>query len=145
MKFLILTFCLLFSFSSFAQKRVGVNTKEPKQTLDVKGSIVADSNIYVGHKLHIKQGANATMGEATLVAGLVTVFTNKISPTSKVFLSYKKPIFTGIDISVLVCPPELIVDKVSFVIKSELLYPEPNNTENFDNHSVIEWWIVDGY
>jgi hypothetical protein len=145
MKNFILSFLLFTTSNIFAQKRVGVNTTTPKQTLDVNGSIVADSNIFVGHKLHIKQGANATFGEATLVAGLVTVFTNKISPTSKVFLSYKKPIFTGIDISVLVCPPELIVDKVSFVIKSELLYPFPNNTENLDNNSELYWWIVDGY
>lgn len=145
MKNFILSFLVFATSHIFAQKRVGINTTTPQQTLDVNGSIAADSNIFVGHKLHIKKGANSTFGEATLVGGLATVFTNKISPTSKVFLSYKKPIFTGIDISVLVCPPELIVDKVSFVIKSELLYPFPYNTENLDNHSVLDWWIVDGY
>jgi len=145
MKSYILIFIQLISLSIFAQKRVGINQTDPKFTLDVKGNISADSNVFVGHKLNIKEGANASIGEATLIGGLAQVFTNKISTNSKVLIWYKKPIFTGIDISVLVCPPELIVDKVSFVIKSELLYPFPNNTENLDNHSVIEWWIVEGY
>jgi len=142
MKSYILIFIQLISLSIFAQKRVGINQTDPKFTLDVKGNISADSNVFVGHKLNIKEGANASIGEATLIGGLAQVFTNKISTNSKVLIWYKKPIFTGVDISFLYCPQELIIDKTSFVIKSELLYPDPNNLANEANNSIVYWWII---
>lgn len=142
MRLLFIYILLFLSFQSFSQKNIGINQKNPKFTLDVKGNISADSNVYVGHKLNIKEGVNASIGEATLVGGLVQVFTNKISTNSKVMVWYKKPIFTGVDISFLYCPQELIIDKTSFVIKSELLYPDPNNLVNEANNSIVYWWII---
>lgn len=41
----------------------------------------------VGDGLKIKEGANATMGRAVLVAGVVIVNTNKVTATSEIFLT----------------------------------------------------------
>jgi len=142
MKLTFIIISLLLTNSVLSQKNVGINQKNPKFTLDVNGNISADSNVYVGHKLNIKEGENASIGEITLVGGLAQVFTNKISTTSKVLVWYKKPSFTSVDISVLYCPQELIIDKNSFIIKSELIYPEPFNLVNEGNNSTVYWWII---
>lgn len=41
----------------------------------------------VGTGLYVKEGTNACMGAATLVAGTVTVSTNKVTATSRIFLT----------------------------------------------------------
>lgn len=41
--------------------------------------------------LLVKEGTNAAMGVATLVAGTVTVNTNKVTATSRIFLTCQTP------------------------------------------------------
>jgi hypothetical protein len=48
----------------------------------------ADAKIAtVGFGLYVKEGTNATMGTATLVAGTVTVATSKVTANSRIFIS----------------------------------------------------------
>lgn len=48
----------------------------------------ADAKIgTVGFGLYVKEGTNATMGTATLVAGTVTVATSKVTANSRIFIS----------------------------------------------------------
>lgn len=136
MKFFILSFLILSTPTIFAQN-VGVNTEAPKYTLDVNGDVL------VRQKLHIKKGLNATIGQDTLVAGLVQVFTNKITKGSMVFFSYKKPNFGTLEPFVLRVREEDIVEGVSFIIRSELAYPEPFNLVNENDNSILKWWIVE--
>lgn len=52
------------------------------------GGIPVDTKIStVGKGLYIKEGTNATMGVATLVAGTVTVSTTKVTANSRIFLT----------------------------------------------------------
>jgi hypothetical protein len=49
----------------------------------VSGDIVIDT---AGRGLKVREGANATMGTATLVAGTVTINTTKVTANSRIFL-----------------------------------------------------------
>lgn len=59
-------------------------------TLDGNGGLLLNGNITmnsVGKGLLVKEGANATMGTATLVAGTVVVSTTKVTANSRIFLT----------------------------------------------------------
>ena len=64
--------------------RVGIATTTPGNRLDVAGSI---ASVTVGHGLKIKEGSNAKMGVATLVAGTVTVSNTSVTASSRIFLT----------------------------------------------------------
>lgn len=49
-----------------------------------------------GNGLYIKEGTNATMGVATLVAGAVTVNTTKVSTNSRIFLTVQGGTITNV-------------------------------------------------
>ncbi len=48
-------------------------------------------NVFIGTALYIREGANATCGVATLVAGTVTVSTNKVTANSRIHLTVNNP------------------------------------------------------
>jgi hypothetical protein len=50
----------------------------------------------VGKGLYVKEGSNATMGTATLVAGTVTVSTTKVTANSRIFLTVNGGTLTNI-------------------------------------------------
>lgn len=62
---------------------IGTSTINQKLTLD-GGSIAI---VTAGHGLRVKEGSNAKMGIATLVAGAVTVSTTAVTATSRIFLT----------------------------------------------------------
>lgn len=136
MKILLLFLSLLFNNIIISQK-IGINTKNPKKTLDINGDLL------ISGKLYIKNGLNSSLGEAVLVSGLAQVFTKKITKKSVVFFSYKKPNFGTLEPFVLIVREEDIVDGVSFIIRSELAYPEPFNLVNENDNSILKWWIVE--
>jgi len=136
MKIILLFLSLLFNNIIISQK-IGINTKNPKKTLDINGDLL------ISGKLYIKNGLNSSLGEAVLVSGLAQVFTKKITKKSVVFFSYKKPNFGTLEPFVLIVREEDIVDGVSFIIRSELAYPEPFNLVNENDNSILKWWIVE--
>lgn len=68
--------------------RLGVGTASPTEKLDVAGNILLTT---AGNGLKIKEGTNATMGVATLVAGTVTVNTTKVTANSRIFITNNTP------------------------------------------------------
>lgn len=136
MKITLLFLSLLFNNIIISQK-IGINTKNPKKTLDINGDLL------IRDKLYIKNGLNSSIGEAMLVSGLAKVFTKKITKKSVVFFSYKKPNFGTLEPFILIVREEDIVDGVSFIIRSELAYPEPFNLVNENDNSILKWWIVE--
>jgi hypothetical protein len=142
MKGILITISILSLSFAVAQKRVGINQNSPKYTLDIKGNVGVDSSLFIGHKIHINEALNASVGEAQLINGIAQVFPNKIGINSKVFLSYKKPNFSTAETCVMFVPKDQIIDKVSFVIKSELNYPEPFNIINENDNSIVYWWVI---
>ena len=136
MKIILLFLSLLFNNIIISQK-IGINTKNPKKTLDINGDLL------ISGKLYIKNGLNSSLGEAVLVSGIAQVFTKKITKKSVVFFSYKKPNFGTLEPFVLIVREEDIVDGVSFIIRSELAYPEPFNLVNENDNSILKWWIVE--
>ena len=82
----------------------------------------------VGNGLYVKEGTNATMGRAVLVAGTVTVSTTKASATMEVNLTHR--IAGG---TLGVASVGTVAAGTSFVI---------NSSSNTDT-STINWWIVE--
>jgi hypothetical protein len=73
------------SFSGY-----GLGASQPTATLHVQGTVKLDGSVTLptaGNGILIKEGTNATMGVATLVAGTVTVSTNKVTANSRIFLT----------------------------------------------------------
>lgn len=64
--------------------KVGIGTATPNKKLGVNGDVALET---AGNGHYIKEGTDATMGVATLVAGTVTVSTNKVTASSRIFLS----------------------------------------------------------
>lgn len=62
----------------------GVNTNAPSAEWDVAGDIQVKT---AGKGYKIAEGANATMGQATLVAGTVTVNTTAVTANSRIILT----------------------------------------------------------
>lgn len=137
MKITLLFLSLLLLNNNVISQKVGINTTNPQETLDINGDLL------IRDKLYIKNGLNSSIGEAMLVSGLAKVFTKKITKKSVVFFSYKKPNFGTLEPFVLIVREEDIVDGVSFIIRSELAYPEPFNLVNENDNSILKWWIVE--
>jgi len=137
MKITLLFLSLLLLNNNVISQKVGINTTNPQETLDINGDLL------IRDKLYIKNGLNSSIGEAMLVSGLAKVFTKKITKKSVVFFSYKKPNFGTLEPFILIVREEDIVDGVSFIIRSELAYPEPFNLVNENDNSILKWWIVE--
>lgn len=75
----------------------------------------------------IEEGSNATMGQATLTAGAVTVTTNRVAANSRIFVSRQTLGGTAghLDIGT-------ITAGTSFTIESS------SGTDT----SVVNWWII---
>lgn len=71
-------------YTDASTDRVGIGIAAPTEKLGVNGNIALET---AGNGLQIKEGTNGTMGVATLVAGTVTVSTNKVTATSRIFLT----------------------------------------------------------
>lgn len=63
---------------------VGIGTASPSEILDVSGNVQLKTS---GNGFKVKEGTNATMGVATMVAGTVTVSTTKVTASSRIFLT----------------------------------------------------------
>ena len=137
MKIVLLFLSLLLLNNIVISQKIGINTKNPQKTLDINGDLL------IRDKLYVKNGLNSSLGEAVLVSGLAQVFTKKITKKSVVFFSYKKPNFGTLEPFVLIVREEDILDGVSFIIRSELAYPEPFNLVNENDNSILKWWIVE--
>lgn len=70
-------------FVNAGTNRVGISTNAPTKTLGVDGDLALET---AGNGHYIKEGTNATMGSATLVAGTVVVSTTKVTASSRIFL-----------------------------------------------------------
>lgn len=103
--------------------KVGVGTTTPSERLDVVG------NLKLTGKFITPSGANAIVETDTLVAGTVTVNTNKIATNSVIFLTRNTPSGTLGELSV---PSASIVDGVSFTI----------NSSSATETSTINWFII---
>lgn len=103
--------------------KVGIGTTTPSERLDVVG------NLKLTGKFITPSGANAIVETDTLVAGTVTVNTNKIATNSVIFLTRNTPSGTLGELSV---PSASIVDGVSFTI----------NSSSATETSTINWFII---
>lgn len=65
----------------------GLDANIYRQTANVLGTDSSVSLQVVGRGFSIKEGANATMGTATLAAGTVVVNTTKVTANSRIFLT----------------------------------------------------------
>ena len=63
---------------------VGFGTTTPVEIVDISGNIQLKS---IGNKIKIKEGSNASMGIATLVAGTVTVPNTIVTANSRIMLT----------------------------------------------------------
>jgi len=106
-----------------ADTKVGIGTTTPSERLDVVG------NLKLTGKFITPSGANAIVETDTLVAGTVTVNTNKIATNSVIFLTRNTPSGTLGELSV---PSASIVDGVSFTI----------NSSSATETSTINWFII---
>lgn len=98
--------------------------------LDVKmvgGHLTVET---AGKGLKIKEGTNATMGRATLVAGTVVVATNRATTTMEVFLSGRNTVGVVLHGELTV---SAVVAGISFTILSSLA----GDTRQ------ICWWIIE--
>lgn len=66
--------------------RLGVGTNAPGYPLDVRGMVAVGT---AGAGFAVKEGANAKMGTAVLVAGTVTVSTTAVTASSRIFLTHQ--------------------------------------------------------
>lgn len=66
----------------------GVGTTSPTEKWDVNGNLQLKS---AGNIIKIKEGSNASMGLATLVAGTVTVSNTLVTANTRVFYSVQTP------------------------------------------------------
>lgn len=103
----------------------GSGTVECVGTTRVTGDLKLTT---AGNGLYVKEGANATMGRAVLVAGTVTVSTTKVTTTCEIFLQHR--IKSG---TVGVVTVGTVSAGTSFVINSEIV----------TDTSTISWLIVE--
>lgn len=106
---------------------VGIADNTPTEKLSVAGNIKLNT---AGNGLLIKEGTNATMGVATLVAGTVVVNTTKVTANSRIFL-------TGQNLGTITVPVGYAVSArtagTSFTILSA----------NVVDTSSVGWWIAE--
>jgi len=113
---------------------VAIDTNLINQGLLAAGTIAKfDTDVkigVVGKGLYIKEGTNATMGVATLVAGTVVVSTTKVTASSRIFL-------TAQSLGTITVPAALAVSArtagTSFTILSS----------NLTDTSVVAWQIIE--
>lgn len=89
---------------------------------------IIGGNAAIQGKLKIREGADASMGQATLIAGTVTVNTTKVTANSRIFVTIATP---GGTIGILSIGA--ITAGTSFVI---------NSSSALDT-SVVNWMIID--
>lgn len=65
-------------------ERIGMFAGTPQYDIDARGNLAINK---VGKGLLVKEGSNATMGAATLVAGSATVSTTAVTANSRIFLT----------------------------------------------------------
>jgi hypothetical protein len=98
--------------ATFMGGNVGIGTTTPLSKLSINGGLhvggdsdAGDNNLLVdgnvtlgtaGSGISIKEGSNATMGIATLVAGTVTVNTTKVTANSRIFLTVNGGTLTNV-------------------------------------------------
>ena len=87
----------------------------------------ANGMTYLGGKLNIATGSNASIGSATLVGGTVTVATTAVTTNSKIFVTVTTPSGTQGFLST-----PTITNATSFVI----------NSTSATETSVVNWWII---
>lgn len=71
----------------------GVGNSSPGKTLDITGDMRLAN---AGNTFFIKEGTNATMGQATLVNGSVVVSTTKVTASSRIFLTVNGGTLTNV-------------------------------------------------
>lgn len=89
----------------------------------------------VGDGLEIKEGTNATLGVATLVTGTVTISTNKVTASSRIFIQRQSDSGT-------VSASYSITSKsagTSFTIVGKT----GTGTNNTSDTSTVAWWILE--
>ena len=80
----------IMSTPASAFSGVGLGATLPTATWHVIGTTKLEGDVTLptaGNGLSIKEGTNATMGTGTLVAGSLTVNTNKVTASSRIFYS----------------------------------------------------------
>lgn len=106
---------------------VGFGTTTPVEIVDISGNIQLKS---IGNKIKIKEGSNASMGIATLVAGTVTVPNTIVTANSRIML-------TAQSLGTIIVPAALAIftrtPSVSFTILSS----------NLNDTSVVAWTIFE--
>jgi hypothetical protein len=104
------------------------NNHTPTYTFDVTAGDIALATL--GKKFRVKEGANASMGVATLAAGTVTVSTTAVTATSRILLTVQVAGGTQGFLAV-----GTVVAATSFVI---------NSTSNTDTSQVL-WLLFEPY
>lgn len=106
--------------------KTGLGVAAPAEKLEVAGNIKLTT---AGNKIFIADGANASVGTATLVGGTITINTTAVTANSLIHVNHLTPIVTQ---GILSAPPASIVAGTSFVI----------NSSSVADASVITWWII---
>jgi hypothetical protein len=75
---------VVFKTASAGSSGSALNALADRVTINSVGDLIINT---VGRGLQIKEGSNAKMGTATLVAGTVTVSTTAVTATSRIFLT----------------------------------------------------------
>lgn len=140
--------------------KVGIGTTTPGWPLHVVGQVVMDGNVeitdhlealgdvdtyglltanngftsvseaFFNDKITVSTGPNPIVGTATLVAGTVTVNTDRVTTNSIIFLTKNTP--AGVVGTQLSVPSASIVDNVSFII----------NSNSATETSTVNWFII---
>lgn len=140
--------------------KVGIGTTTPGWPLHVVGQVVMDGNVeitdhlealgdvdtyglltanngftsvneaFFNDKITVSTGPNPIAGTATLVAGTVTVNTDRVTTNSIIFLTKNTP--AGVVGTQLSVPSASIVDNVSFII----------NSNSATETSTVNWFII---
>lgn len=100
------------------------------QNITAAGSTSVIQVNAAGGAFKVKEGTNATMGVATLIAGAATVTTSKVTATSRIFLSIQVLGTVATAKSIAVTARNAGTD---FTITSE------DGTDTSD----VAWWIVE--
>lgn len=80
-------------------------------------------------KLSVTTGANASAGQATLVAGTKTVTTNKVATASLIFV-------TVATLGTVVAPQAMLVSNIVDGVSFDITSADGTDT------SVVNWWII---
>ncbi len=111
---------------------MGTTTDNLTDQLQVSGNI---NLVGVGNKIKIATGTNASVGTATLVAGVATVSTTAVTTSSRIFFSVDSPSGTAMGI----LTKGSVSGGSNFIVNS--LRPASLAIETGDT-STFNWWIV---